>query len=171
MMTRYVTRFFLLALVAATIGCDQVSKHLATAHLMGEPPRSYFGDSFRLEYALNPGAFLSIGDSLSPGLRTAIFSFGTGLILAVCLAVIVRLRRPTGLMLGLTLVVAGGASNLLDRLTHGVVIDFLNVGLGSLRTGIFNIADMAIMAGIVLTILFPGFGGKAGGDRTKRRLL
>jgi signal peptidase II len=29
-------------------------------------------------------------------------------------------------------------------------VDFLNVGIGSLRTGIFNVADMAIMAGVII---------------------
>jgi signal peptidase II len=38
-------------------------------------------------------------------------------------------------------------SNLIDRIAVGSVIDFLNVGVGSLRTGIFNLADVAIMAG------------------------
>jgi signal peptidase II len=45
------------------------------------------------------------------------------------------------------LFIAGGTSNLLDRITYGMVIDFMNVGIGPLRTGIFNVADMAIMLG------------------------
>jgi signal peptidase II len=49
--------------------------------------------------------------------------------------------------------VAGGASNLLDRLAFGRVIDFINVGLGSVRTGIFNVADMAIMLGAAVVVL------------------
>ena len=40
---------------------------------------------------------------------------------------------------------------MIDRLVHdGSVIDFLNLGLGPLRTGIFNIADVAITGGVVL---------------------
>jgi signal peptidase II len=31
-------------------------------------------------------------------------------------------------------------------------VDFLNVGIGPLRTGIFNVADMAIMLGVALLI-------------------
>jgi signal peptidase II len=43
---------------------------------------------------------------------------------------------------------------LIDRLLyHGRVTDFLNVGIGSLRTGIFNLADMAILAGALLLVL------------------
>jgi signal peptidase II len=49
------------------------------------------------------------------------------------------------------LIVGGGVSNLIDRLRYGgYVVDFLNVGIGSLRTGIFNVADMAIMAGVII---------------------
>ena len=62
--------------------------------------------------------------------------------------------RMTSAALGLALVVAGGVSNLADRVAHGAVVDFLNVGLGSLRTGIFNVADMAIMTGVGLILLW-----------------
>ncbi len=36
------------------------------------------------------------------------------------------------------------------------MIDFLNVGLGQFRTGIFNVADIAIIAGVAL-LLFEGY--------------
>jgi signal peptidase II len=49
---------------------------------------------------------------------------------------------------GLALYLAGGASNLVDRVVRGSVIDFMNVGVGPLRTGIFNVADVAILAGV-----------------------
>jgi signal peptidase II len=53
----------------------------------------------------------------------------------------------------LTLIFSGGISNLYDRvLNNDAVIDFLNVGIGSLRTGIFNVADMANMLSIFLLL-------------------
>ena len=48
---------------------------------------------------------------------------------------------------------AGGLSNLVDRIAMGSVIDFLNIGIGPIRTGIFNVADVAIMAGIALLLV------------------
>jgi signal peptidase II len=54
---------------------------------------------------------------------------------------------------GLALLIGGGVSNLVDRISRGAVVDFLNLGIGSLRTGIFNVADMAIMSGIALLIV------------------
>ncbi len=51
------------------------------------------------------------------------------------------------------LLLAGGLSNLVDRLVGGgVVVDFLNLGVGALRTGIFNVADVAITAGALLLL-------------------
>ncbi len=48
---------------------------------------------------------------------------------------------------------AGGVSNWIDRLLGGSVVDFLNVGIGWMRTGVFNVADVAIMLGIALFML------------------
>ena len=39
------------------------------------------------------------------------------------------------------------------RLARGFVVDFLNVGVGPVRTGIFNVADVAIMAGAALMLI------------------
>ena len=49
---------------------------------------------------------------------------------------------------------AGGGSNLIDRLRFdGTVTDFLNLGWGSLRTGIFNLADAILMLGAVVLLI------------------
>ena len=48
---------------------------------------------------------------------------------------------------------AGGTSNLIDRAARGIVVDFINVGVGSLRTGIFNVADLAIVFGFALVLI------------------
>ena len=49
---------------------------------------------------------------------------------------------------------AGGLGNLIDRLRFdGVVTDFLNVGVGSLRTGIFNVADAILMLGMFVLVI------------------
>jgi signal peptidase II len=138
------------ALIVATIGCDQVSKRVASVHLADSPGRSYLGDAVRLQYAENRGGFLSIGADLPEWARTAIFSVGTAL--ALFAYVISALTLPLGryAIVGLCLLFAGGLSNLTDRLLHGRVIDFLNIGVGPLRTGIFNIADVAVMIGAVV---------------------
>jgi signal peptidase II len=62
-------------------------------------------------------------------------------------------KRLTRLQLvAFALLAGGGISNFGDRLfrTQGRVIDFMNMGIGPVRTGVFNVADVAIMVGIAI---------------------
>ena len=55
--------------------------------------------------------------------------------------------------IGLSLVVAGGMSNLLDRIfRNGQVTDFAIIQIGPFHTGVFNAADVLIMIGIGVII-------------------
>ncbi len=141
-------RVALLVLVAMTVGCDRVSKHFALRELAGESRQSFLADTVRLEYTENTGAFLSFGDSWHPVARIGVFTIGTGLVLCGMLVAAFRFRLSGPALVGLAFYFAGGASNLVDRVMRGSVIDFLNVGVGPLRTGIFNVADMAILLGV-----------------------
>lgn len=140
---------FLVVVVVGTIGCDRVTKHVAATTLAESPSRSYLGDTVRIAYVENRGGFLSVGDHLAPALRAAIFTVATGAMLLVLVVVAVRRRWSVWPALGLALFVAGGLSNWIDRVTHGSVIDFLNLGVGSVRTGVFNVADLAITVGVI----------------------
>ena len=143
----------LLLLIVSTIGCDQVTKHVATNQLMSSPPHSFMRDTFRLVYSENSGGFLSLGSDLPPVARTAIFTVATGVILSLCVYIVFR-RPEVGLSpTGLALVVGGGLSNLADRIGDGAVVDFMNIGVGSLRTGIFNFADVAITLGVGVLLI------------------
>jgi signal peptidase II len=144
---------FALVLMLTTIGCDHITKRIAKETLAGTSGRSYLNGTFRLEYAENPGAFLGLGAELPPAARTIILIVGAGAGLVAVAIAAVRLRWSRAPLFGASLVVAGGASNLIDRITQGSVVDFMNIGLGSLRTGIFNAADVALMLGVAL-ILF-----------------
>ncbi len=145
-------RLALLALIVSTIGCDRLTKRLATAELRHAPARSFLGDTVRLTYAENEGAFLGLGSSLPPALRFWLLSAGSAAAL-VGLLWLPRTRLGLAGRMGLSLVLAGGASNLWDRAREGAVVDFLNLGVGPLRTGIFNVADVAITAGVLLVLL------------------
>lgn len=139
-----------LALVAGTIGCDGVTKRLATEQLAGLPFRSFFGDTIRLGYAENTGGFLSLGETLPEWARTTVFSVATGVFLLLLAVFAWRSGWHRWRTVALSLFIAGGFCNWVDRLGDGRVVDFLNVGIGSLRTGIFNVADVAIMVGVAL---------------------
>jgi signal peptidase II len=146
-------RLVLLALAALSVGCDRVTKRAATDWLAGEPTRSYLGDTLRLTYAKNTGGFLSLGANLPAGVRTAVFTVATAVILAALVVLAVRGAASGNRLAALAFFVAGGVSNWLDRAFEGSVVDFLNVGLGPVRTGVFNVADMAIMFGAALFVV------------------
>jgi signal peptidase II len=73
----------LLLIVAAlgTIGCDRVTKHTASAYLLGTPDRSFLSDTIRVSYVENTGGFLSLGADLPPIARDAVFTVATGIAL------------------------------------------------------------------------------------------
>lgn len=146
-------RFLLAVLIVMTgVGCDQATKQIAAQQLRGTPPISFMQDLVRLHYAENQGAFLGLGNSLSPEVRFWLLTVATAvLLLGLAIFLIVQWKMPRLSFIALSCVLAGGLGNMIDRLVHdGRVIDFLNLGLGSLRTGIFNIADVAITGGVVL---------------------
>ena len=139
-------------LLAGTAGCDRVTKHFAITTLAGAPRQSFFADVVRLQYHENPGAFLAAGATWSPAARAAMFQFGNALFLAFAGFLAARYRWTRLGRCGLLLFLAGGLSNLTDRIAIGSVIDFLNVGIGPIRTGIFNVADVAILAGVGMVL-------------------
>jgi signal peptidase II len=153
MIRRFGMRLLVLFAVLGTVGCDQVAKHVARSLLAGAPGRSYLADTIRLEYAENAGGFLSLGSTWSPMVRTALLTIGTGAMLLTLAGVAVRSRLTGWSLLAAILFISGGASNWLDRATRGSVVDFMNLGIGPLRTGIFNAADVSILTGAALFAL------------------
>ena len=153
---RSIRRFVVVILtLSCCVGCDQVSKSAARSMLHSGVTESLFADSLRFQLTENPGSFLSLGASLPEQLRFTLFTAAVAVILVgvVCAALFAR-RLSTTLFVALALIAGGGTSNLIDRLIHdGRVTDFLNVGIGALRTGIFNLADMAILAGALLLVV------------------
>lgn len=143
----------LLALTLVIVGLDQYSKVYAVRHWKGQPVQSFAGDTFRIEYAENRGAFLSLLSDTPEQVRFAVLTVINGLVL-LGFGIYLLTARQMALFsfLALSLVVAGGIGNLIDRIRFGYVIDYFNLGWGSLRTGIFNVADMAITAGFLLLI-------------------
>ncbi len=135
------------------VGIDRWTKIWATEHLMHTYPRSYWNDFFRFQYALNEGAFLSLGSGMPEKLRYWLLAIIPVLVLGYILAHVFtgkHLNRFSQAAFGLIL--GGGGSNIFDRILEGHVVDFMNMGIGQLRTGIFNVADMAIMAGLFMLL-------------------
>lgn len=139
--------------LVAAIGLDQATKVIAQNTLRGQGTTRFLADTFRLTYAENPGAFLGLGGSLPDWMRTVLFVLFTALLVFGMAYVLIKDRifgeaLNTASASALALLCAGGVGNLIDRVFRdGVVVDFMNMGIGGLRTGIFNVADIYIMVG------------------------
>ncbi|MBI4767182.1 MAG: signal peptidase II [Deltaproteobacteria bacterium] len=142
----------LFILLFVCVGCDQGTKYTAKHFLEGRQTLSYMGDIFRLSYAENSGGFLSLGAGLPETIRLTLFVFLASIFLVGFLFFVIRDQKLNSLAVSSgALIIGGGLGNLMDRiLNHGAVIDFMNIGIGSIRTGIFNGADLAILAGIFI---------------------
>lgn len=136
----------------ALIVIDQVTKVWAQKSLQGQPSQHYLGDLFRLDYAENSGAFLSLGSKMPEEVRFWIFIVAVAIFLMFPIYYLFREKNaPTIQVWALIGIASGGIGNLIDRIfrPNHAVVDFLNVGIGDLRTGIFNIADMGILFGVI----------------------
>lgn len=145
----------ILVLLLSCIGCDQATKEIAKSSLYASFPPAVLNGFLRFQYAENPGGMMSIGADLHPEVRFWFLTVFVGVMLAGILLFTLFNRKLSNLQIAaLTFIVGGGFSNLLDRLRNdGHVIDFLNVGFGTLRTAIFNIADVTILLGTALLLL------------------
>jgi signal peptidase II len=128
---------------------DVITKQLAE-RLLFPPhvPHQVIGDYVRFTLAYNPGAAFSM--SLGPYSR---YIFGGFAVIA--LIVLWRLHRqePRDWLKSLALGLAwgGAAGNLVDRIRSPLgVVDFIDVGFGSIRFWTFNVADSAVSVGAVL---------------------
>lgn len=146
--------------IGSCIGCDQATKVLAHQQLAGRGAVSLLGDTIRLSYVENAGAFLSLGAGLSSMARFWLFGVAVAVGLAI-LAIAGATDRAanTVRLTSVALLIGGGLGNLIDRANLGVVRDFLNVGVGSIRTGIFNVADLAVTVGAI-ALLSSSWGGR-----------
>jgi signal peptidase II len=153
--SRLLRSTLVLCVLATCVSCDQAVKRLVQTSLAASPPVLMLHGMVRFELARNRGAFLSFGEQLPDGTRYLLFVvLVSGVLMATLVfTLLARSARPLQL-LALSLLTGGGAGNLIDRLFHdGAVVDFVSVGIGPLRTGIFNLADAAITLGFILLLL------------------
>lgn len=140
--------------ILATV-LDRLTKIWAVNTLKEQPMQSYLNDTFRFVYAENTGAFLSLGSGMNDTLRYWVLAIVP---VAVLLYIFVHVLTAKNLQVtqqaAFGFIVGGGLSNIFDRIMEGRVVDFMNIGIGSLRTGIFNVADMSIMLGLFLMVPF-----------------
>ncbi len=161
-------RYFVLSIVVITL--DQATKIAAHAWLRGRVPVTVVPELFDLRYSRNPGGLFGFFSELTNPWRGLLLTVVP--LLAVALIAVFLARTPErdrGVLAALALILGGAVGNLIDRVTRGEVVDFLDVyaserllpGLSrwlldtfqTVHWPTFNIADSAIVVGVGLLML------------------
>lgn len=134
------------------LAADQITKYLARITLAGTSGIALIPGVFELYYLENRGAAFGILNN-----RQLIFILIALVITALAAYVYVRLPADSSyhlLRFVCVLIISGAVGNMIDRLTHGYVIDFLYFSL--IDFPVFNFADcyVCVGAGLAVILLF-----------------
>ncbi len=158
---RWVGTLFGVILISLNISCDQFTKAIVRKQIAPREQITVITDHLTLTNIENSGAFLSMGQTWWQPIKSTLFIVLPTIALLFGIYYMMRLggRRPW-LTLALGFAVGGGIGNMIDRLLYGSVTDFVHVRIGAFQTGIFNMADVSIMIGVGVLLLFALRGRK-----------
>jgi signal peptidase II len=137
-----------LGIAIAIVAGDQLLKAWVVGSFAFDKPSPIIGDWLRIDLIHNAGGLFGMVQGSAPILG------------AVSLAVVVALvaiewrmawRSPL-LTLTMALLLGGAIGNLIDRARFGYVVDFADIGIGTWRFYIFNLADSAVTVAIIVVL-------------------
>lgn len=138
--------------LVGVVGVDQLTKQLVVRWLVPYRPVRVVGDFIRLQYVHNPYAVFGVrmpGVVLVP-------------VMVAVIGVIVYFWVIRNFHWESTLIIGGAIGNLIDRIVYrGVgVVDFIDIGVGRWRWPTFNVADVAVVIGMVVLGVRIVFGDR-----------
>ncbi len=141
-----------LSVTGLVIAIDQISKWLMVSWLSLYETVAVM-PYFNFTMAHNHGAAFSFLAQAGGWQRW--FFIGLALIISIALIIWLAKLKSTAKCeaLSLSLILGGAIGNVIDRILHGYVIDFLDVYIGHSHWPAFNIADSAICIGAILLII------------------
>jgi len=144
-------------ITAPVLLLDQASKLFVRSHMMLYESIAIIHNWFDITYTLNPGAAFSLFVNTPGWFKSVVLILLSSI--AVVVLVVLLLRSPKVGMnsIALALILAGAIGNLIDRLSRGLVVDFIHVHYYTHSYPIFNLADSAITVGVTLIIVHSIF--------------
>lgn len=142
--------FFVLIVISIFVLDLKIKNHIEANKKM-HTKEEILGGNIILNRYHNKGAFLNLLDNnvkLVKALSCVILG-----ILLVAFAIILPSKKKTGVKLGLSLILGGGASNLYDRFKRGYVVDYFSFNVKKLKRIIFNISDICIFVGSAILLI------------------
>ncbi|GIU81221.1 MAG: signal peptidase II [Acidobacteria bacterium] len=139
---------------------DQTTKAWAVRRLRFGGDMEVIPGFLNFSYAQNTGIAFSMLDDYGETGRWALSSVGV-LAATLVLYYFWRVPRSNDRLLGaLALILGGIAGNVTDRIRFGFVIDFIDFYIGSWHYPTFNVADTAIVAGVILLMIDTIFSNR-----------
>ncbi len=134
-------------LIALAVGVsDQVLKAWVVASFSVNQPSPVLGDWLQIDFIHNSGGLFGLFQN-----SAAVFALVTLAVVAVLVAIeVLSGWRSWLLTVTMGLLLGGAIGNFIDRLRFGYVVDFADIGIGSWRFYIFNVADSAVTVAILL---------------------
>ena len=139
----------LFGLIAAVIALDQWSKWLVKSSINLYQSKPVIQDFFHFTYVTNDGMAFGLGLPGGKHVLLVMTILLTGFIVGFLW------KEKDGhpfVKYGLALILSGAIGNLIDRIIHGSVVDFMDFMIGDFHWYIFNVADSAVTIGMVLFI-------------------
>ena len=143
-----------LLIVGVIVIFDQITKALVRARFALHDQVEVIPDLLNLTRVHNTGAAFGLLNAVDLPMKTAILGLvaAAALVgLALYAAILPADQRLT--RRGLSFIIGGAAGNLIDRLSLGYVVDFVDFYWRGWHFWAFNVADAAITAGVALMIL------------------
>lgn len=143
----------LILVSSAVVLADQVTKYLIVKALALHQAIEVIPGLFNITHILNPGGAFGFFATQSLGVRRFVFLFMSTLVAAFVVWIYHKAAKThVVLSWGLAMIFGGALGNLIDRFRFGMVVDFLDVYIGSAHWPAFNVADSAISVGMAILI-------------------
>ena len=141
---------FGLLLIFLVVVCDQASKLWIVDVIMRPPQSIVITEFFNLVIGYNRGVSFGMLDMQSPSGRWIL----SGISSTITLVLFIWMWRTEKKLIagGLGLIIGGAIGNVIDRLTIGAVVDFLDFHWAGYHWPAFNVADIAITCGAAVII-------------------
>ena len=146
-------RFMFAAIALLILVGDQLTKKMVQASIPPQAVIPVVPHFFNLTHTQNSGAAFGLFSGSSSPWKSILLILVSGVLLVAVIAIVWRSRMQWEANVGLSLILGGASSNLLDRIYRGQVVDFLDFYFRSYHWFTFNLADSAIVVGAGFLIL------------------
>ncbi|WP_299110749.1 signal peptidase II [uncultured Winogradskyella sp.] len=150
---------FITLLIVFNIAIDQITKVIVRNNMIqgARGQIDVIKDYFQLIWVENKGAFLGMGSDINPTLRLIFLLILPTIVLLYVIYYIIKTKELDRLsLIAFCCIIGGGIANVFDRIVFGEVTDFFFIKITeTIKTGIFNVADLSVTIGMIM-LLFSG---------------